>query len=239
MYKAWILATKELRTFFNSLMAYVLLVIFLGFSGFFTWMFGPDVFFRNQASLDVFFSVALWVLLFFIPALTMRSFSEERRTGTLEWLFSKSISDTQIVIGKFLSIWIMIALALACTLPYYITVANLGNIDHGAVLGGYAGLLLVSMAYIGLGLFASSITNNQIVAFLLGLFVMVFFHFLFALMASNLGGTIGRLFYFLSIPTHYKSIARGVVDMRDLVYFLSIACLGLFFAPLTLKQIRQ
>ena len=239
MQKAWILAAKELQTFFNSLMAYVLLVIFLGFSGFFTWMFGPDVFFRGQASLDVFFNVSLWVLLFFIPALTMRSFSEERRTGTLGWLFSKSISDAQIVLGKFLSIWIMIALALACTLPYYITIANLGNIDHGAVWGGYIGLLLVSVAYIGLGLFASSLTNNQVVAFLLGLFVMVFFHFLFSLMASNIGGTVGQLFHFLSTPTHYRSIARGVVDLRDLVYFFSIGLLGLFLAQLTLKQARQ
>ena len=236
MQKVLILAFKELGMFFDSLVAYVLLVIFLGLTGYFTWLSGNNIFFSEQASLQLFFAVSYWTLLFFIPALTMRSLSEEQRNGTLEWLVTKPISMMQIIIGKFLSVWGMVLVALICTLPYYITVANLGNIDHGAVWGGYAGLVLVSMAYIGLGLFASSLTQQQVVAFLITLCVLLFFHFICPLLTRELRGFWGDIFYFLASNTHFQNTSRGVIDLRDLVYFFSIAALGLVMAQRVLRE---
>jgi len=160
MKASWIITLRELRTFFDSLTAYILLVIFLGLSGFFTWMFGSDVFFRGEATLEPFFGVAYWTLFFFIPALTMRMLAEEKRTGTIELLLTKSVNDWQVVAGKFLACLLLLLVAFAFTLPYYFTVWKLGPIDHGAVLCGYLGLLLMSCAYIGIGMFASSVTNN-------------------------------------------------------------------------------
>jgi gliding motility-associated transport system permease protein len=220
------------------LIAYIIIVAFLGFSGFFTWLFGADVFFRKQADLAVFFGVAKWTLFFFIPALTMRQFAEEKRTGTIELLLTKNVTNRQVVTGKFLSCFLMVCIALAFTLPYYFSVASLGNLDHGATLCGYLGLLLMSGAYISIGLFASSITNNQIVAFLLALFIGVFFHFLFDIIASGLTGWMGEFFNMLSISSHFDSISRGLVDTKDLLYFASIIALGLFLAEWNISKTK-
>jgi ABC-2 type transport system permease protein len=232
MQPVWIIAKKELNSFFDSLIAYVILVAFLGLSGLFTWdpleLIGQgDIFFRKQADLQVFFSIAYWTLFFFVPALTMRQIAEEKKTGTIELLLTKDISNWQLVLGKFLACFLMVCIALLFTLPYYITVAQLGNIDHGATLCGYLGLLLMSASYISIGLFASSITSNQIVAFLLAILIGLFFHLLFELMASNMQGGISTFFQSLSLRYHFDSIQRGVIDSKDLVYFLSIILLGL------------
>lgn len=236
MGNALLVAKRELRGFFDSLMAYVLLILFLGLSGFFTWLFGPTVFSRDQASLSVFFSVAYWTLFFFIPTLTMRMLAEENRSGTLEMLATKALDDWQIVTGKFLACWGLVVIALLITLPYYITVAQLGNIDHGATVGGYLGLLLVSAAYTGIGLFTSSLTNNQIVAVLLALFIGIFFQFLFGLFANTLTGFFGDLFNYLNFNTHYDAISRGVIDTKNIIYLLSIAFLGIFAAQTVLTK---
>lgn len=236
MSKIWIIAKREIRGFFDSLMAYILLVLFLGLSGFFTWLFGQNVFVRDQASLEVFFGVAYWTLFFFIPSITMRMLAEEKRMGTLEMLATKAVNDWQIILGKFLACWLLVVIALACTLPYYITIANLGNIDHGATIGGYGGLILVSAAYTSIGIFTSSLTNNQIVAVLLALFIGIFFHFLFGLLANQFTGIVGEVFYYLSFNTHYDSISRGVVDSKNLIYFLSVIYAGLFAAQNVLSQ---
>ncbi len=143
MKKTWIIASRELKSFFDSLTAYILIVVFLGLSGFFTWLFGSDVFFIGQATLQPFFSVAYWTLFFFIPALTMRMIAEENKSGTIELLLTKSITDWEVVLGKFLACLMLILIALALTIPYYITVANIGNVDHGAIWCGYLGLLLI------------------------------------------------------------------------------------------------
>jgi len=228
MRQIWVITKRELNAFFGSLMAYIMIVAFLGFSGFFTWLYGADVFFLGQASMQSFFSVAYWSLFFFIPALTMRMIAEEKRSGTIEMLITKPVSDWQIVMGKFLSILLLIGITLALTLPYYFTIWKIGPIDHGAVWTGYLGLLLMSAAYISIGLFTSSITNNQIIAFLLALFIGVFFHIIFDVLASGMSGFMARLFDYLSLSTHYSSVTRGVVDSRDIIYFLSI----IFFALL-------
>jgi len=160
MRQIWTISNRELQSFFDSLMAYIMIIAFLGFSGFFTWLFGSDIFFVKQASLQSFFGIAYWTLFFFIPALTMRLFAEENRAGTIELLLTKPVTDWQVVFGKFLSTFILILIALVLTLPYYITVASLGPVDHGAVLTGYLGLILMSAAYISVGIFISSVFNN-------------------------------------------------------------------------------
>jgi ABC-2 type transport system permease protein len=236
MRPTWIIARRELASFFDSLIAYIMLVLFLGFSGFFTWILGSDIFFVGQASLESFFNVAYWTLFFFIPALTMRLLAEEKKTGTIELLLTKAVTDRELVIGKFLSTFVLVAIALLFTTPYAITLANLGNIDAGEILCGYFGLLLMSGMYISIGLYASSITSNQIVAFLTALFIGLFFHIIFGSLAAQFSGWIGTVFNTLSLSTHFESISRGVLDTRDLIYFISIIVIGLFLSELSLTK---
>ncbi len=234
--KTWIIAVRELKSFFDSLVAYILIVVFLGLSGFFTWLFGSDVFLIGQATLQPFFSVAYWTLFFFIPALTMRMIAEENRAGTIELLLTKAVSDWEVVLGKFLACLMLIGIALLLTLPYYITVASIGPIDNGAVWCGYLGLILMSMVYISIGLFASSVTSNQIVAFLLSLFIGVFFLIIFSTLSNDFTGIIGEILDYLNLSTHFESISRGVIDSKDIIYFLSISFFGLILAETMLSK---
>lgn len=236
MDRIWIITKRELATFFDSLTAYVMLVVFLGLSGFFTWLSVNNIFVQGQARLDVFFGISFWTLFFFIPAITMKSIAEENKTGTIELLSTKAITDWDIVVGKFLACWILILVALLCTLPYYITVSKLGNVDHGGIIGGYFGLALISAAYVSIGIFTSSITNNQIVAFLLALFIGIFFHLIFDLISSGLKGTLGSVFEFLSARSHFDSLSRGVIDSRDLLYFISIILGGLVLSATMISR---
>lgn len=236
MNKIWIITRRELASFFDSLIAYVMIVLFLGLSGTFTWLVGTNVFIRGQASLQVFFGIAFWSLFFFIPAITMRMIAEENRTGTIELLITKAVSDTQIVWGKFLASFMLVLIALACTLPYCITVSRLGNIDDGAVIGGYLALMMLSASYISIGLFASSITENQIVAFLSAVFIGIFFHLLFDVIAGTVRGLFGELLNYMSMGSHFESMSRGVIDSRDLVYFGSIIALGLISSQTMLSK---
>ncbi len=236
MSKIWILTKKELASYFDSLIAYIMIILFLGLSGFFTWLFGNNVFLINQASLQVFFGISYWTLFFFIPAITMRALAEENRSGTIEMLSTKAVSDWEIVLGKFTSNFLLVVIAIACTLPYYFTVAYLGNIDHGATIGGYFGLILLSAMYISIGLFASSLTSNQIVAFLIALLIGIFFHILFDIMATSFTGNIGYVFDYLSARTHFESLSRGVIDTRDLIYYFTFIFLGLVLSELMLSK---
>ncbi len=238
MEKIWIITKRELQAYFDSLMAYILLVLFLGFSGFFTWIYGSDIFFIKQASLEVFFNIAYWTLFFFIPSLTMRLLSEENRSGTIELLLTKPVSNWQVIMGKFLATLLLIIIALALTIPYYITVANLGNIDNGQVFSGYLALILFSAMYISIGLFTSSFTNNQIVSYLLTLSIGIFFQVIFQMMSSNFSGIIGRVLSFLAVGTHFESMARGVIDSRDLIYFLIFIFYGLVLSETMLIRKR-
>lgn len=236
MEKILIISKREVRSYFDSLTAYILIVVFLGMSGFFTWLYGSDIFYIGQATLQPFFAVAYWTLFFFIPAITMRSIAEEKSSGTIELLLTKSISDWQIVIGKFLSALYLVLISLALTLPYYITISMLGPVDHGAVWCGYLGMILLSSALIGIGVFASSLTNNQIVAFLLSLFIGVFFLIIFNVLAGSSTGFAGQLLSYLSISTHYDSMARGVIDLKDIIYFGSILFISLMLAASVLSK---
>ena len=232
----WIIAKRELQSFFDSLLAYIMIIAFLVFTGLFTWILGRPVFMAQEASLQSFFGVAYWALFIFIPALSMKLIAEERASGTLELILTQPVSDAQLVIGKFLSVFILVLLSLALTLPYYITIASIGPIDHGATIMGYIGLLFMSAAYISIGIFASSITNNQIISFLLALFIGIFFHLIFGIVSRYFHGFLGDLLNYLSLSTHYESITRGVVDSKDLIYFLSIIVLGLFGAEMVIAK---
>jgi len=236
MHAIWVISKREFNSFFDSLVSYIFIVVFLGIGGFFTWLFGSDIFLIGQATLQPFFSIAYFTLFFFIPALTMRMIAEEKRIGTIELLLTKAVSDWEVIIGKFLSCLTLIGIALLLTLPYYITIWVLGPVDHGSVWCGYLGMILMSMAYISIGLFASSITNNQIVSFLLALFIGVFFLIIFDVLSSNFTGTIGQILSFLSMSTHFDSISRGVIDSRDIIYFLSITGIGLILAQTSLSK---
>lgn len=232
----WLIAKRELNSFFDSLTAYIMIVLFLGFSGFFTWISGSDIFLIGQANLRSFFSIAYWTLFFFIPALTMRLIAEEKKTGTIELLLTKAVTDRQVILGKYLATLMLISIALAFTFPYLITVAKIGNLDAGGVLCGYLALLLMSAAYTSIGLFASSITNNQIVAFLTSLFIGLFFHIIFEIISSGMTGLPGQIINSLSVTFHFESLSRGVVDSKDIVYFGSIIYLGIFLTEVSLAK---
>ena len=232
----WIIAKRELQSFFDSLIAYIMIILFLGFSGFFTWLYGNDIFIVGQANLQTFFNIAFWTLFFFTPAITMRMLAEEKKTGTIELLLTKAVSDRQVVLGKFIACMLLIVISLVFTIPYYVTIANIGNVDHGAVWCGYLGLILMSAAYISIGLFTSSITNNQIVAFLLALFIGLFFHVIFNVLSYNFNGILGQTFYYLSLTTHFESLARGVIDTKDLLYFFSIVAMSIILSEMSLAK---
>ena len=153
-------------------------------------------------------------------------------------MLTRPIKDWQLVVGKFLATLLLIIIALALTAPYYITVSRLGPIDHGAVFSGYLGLILISAAYIGIGLFTSSISNNQIVAYLLALLIGIFFQIIFGMLASNLTGILGDVIGYLSLSDHFDSISRGVIDSRDLLFFLSIMFTGLLLTEYNLLRRR-
>ena len=237
MQKIWIITKRELASYFDSLMAYLMILIFLGICGSLTWILFSNIFVNGQASLDVFFKFgAFWSLFLFIPAITMRSIAEETRSGTIELLSTKAISDWQIVLGKFSAAFVLVLICIVCTLPYYVTVSQLGNVDDGAVLGGYLGLLLLSAAYISLGILASSLTQNQIVAFLVAIVVEILFHFMFGMMASSFGGVVGDVLNFLSVNEHFESISRGVIDSGDVIFFGSIIVLCLYLSQMMLSK---
>lgn len=233
---------KEIRSFLSSLIAYVVLIAFLLLIGLFTWVFADtNVLDLGYSNLDTLFLMAPWVFIFLISAITMRSFSEEKRSGTFELLSTKPLSHLQIIGGKYLAALTLVVFALLPTFIYFYSVYQLGlpkgNIDVGASWGSYLGLLFLGGCYTAIGLFASAITPNQIVAFVLGMF-LCFFAFTGFEQLSNLGlfGSNDFLVQWLGIQYHYDSISRGVLDTRDVVYFLSFIGLFLAASSASLKQ---
>ena len=225
----YIVYIKEIRSFFSSLIGYMALGVFFLMLGLMTWVF-PDysILEYGYASLDSFFELAPFVFLFLIPAVTMRAFAEEWQTGTYELLVTKPVSLAQIVGGKFLASWTLVILALLPTVLYWYTVhilgSPVGNVDFGATLGSYLGLFLLGGVFVAIGLFSSALTANQIVAFLLGalLCFLLFWGFLYISKVPLFVGRVDDLIQQLGIDYHYLSISRGVVDSRDVIYYLSI-----------------
>lgn len=224
---------KEVNSFLSSLVGYVVMAVFLLAMGLLVWIF-PDTSVLNSgyADLATFFNLAPYVFLFLVPAITMRSIAEERKIGTLELLFTKPLTEWQLVIGKFLAACFLIFLALIPTLIYYYSVYQLGNpvgnIDSASVQGSYIGLFLLGCVFAAIGLFTSSLTDNQIIAFLLGVFIS----FLLYVGLSSVAGLEvwnGAAYWlgWLGLDTQYNALGRGLIDSRNIIYFLSLITLAL------------
>lgn len=231
---------KEFNSFFASPIAYLVIGVFLLVNGLFLWVFKDDLNVLNAgfADLNSFFLLAPWVFLFLIPAITMKSFADELHSGTIETLKTKPITDWQIVSGKFSASLLLIIIALTPTLTYVYTVFQLGNpsgnIDIGSTIGSYIGLLFLAATYTSIGLFTSTFSKNQIVAFILGVFITFFLFYGFDAIASLFSNSYSVKL--LGINEHFKSISRGVIDTRDIVYFASVT---VFFLLLTKNQLRN
>ena len=234
---------KEITLFFSSLIAYISIGVFLVITSIFLWVLPDNILHDGYATLDRLFSIGPIVFLFLIPAITMRSFAEEQNTGTIEILSTKPVTDFQIILGKYFAGLVLVIFSLLPTLLYYYTINTLavpaGNVDHGATIGSYMGLLFVGGAYLAIGIFASSITDNQIVAFIIGLILCVFFFILLDFFAEmSIFSSVEWLFAMFSIQAHYLSISRGIVDTRDVVYFLSFITVFLFLTRTIIQRRR-
>lgn len=220
---------KEINAFFSSLIAYIVIAVFLVMTGLFMWVFNDtSILLYNYATLDQLFAIAPMIFLFLIPAITMRAFAEENQKGTIEFLATKPISDLDIVLGKYFANLTLVLFALIPTLLYYYSVYQLGsppgNLDSGGILGSYIGLIFLAGAFVAIGMWTSSLTDSQIVAFILGSFGCFIVHWSFDFIA-DLGlfaGAGGARISKLGIANHYDSISRGVLDSRDVLYFLSV-----------------
>lgn len=224
---------KEINAFFSTLTGYVVIIVFLVANSCFMWVFkgNLNVLDKGYANLDTLFIMAPWVFLFLVPAVTMRLFAEEKRSGTLELLLSQPISEMKIVLAKYLAAVVLILFSLLPTLVYYFSVQRLGsppgNLDTGGIAGSYMGLFFLAAVYASVGIFSSAVTDNQIVSFILAVLVSFFLFTGFDLLtAADLFGNLDNLLIKLGINEHYRSISRGVVDTRDLIYFLSV--IGVF-----------
>jgi ABC-2 type transport system permease protein len=233
---------KEFNGFLNSLMAYIVIAVFLTAMGLLMWVF-PDtsVLDYGYADMEQLFSLGPYVLIFLVPAITMRSLAEEKKMGTLEVLLTKPLSDWSIVWGKFLACFSLVALALLPTLFYYFSIAALGNppnnIDTPGIIGSYIGLLLLSAIFCAVGLWASSITPNQIVSFLVAAFFCFIFYTGFESASSLfLQGDVALAFRQFGIIYHYDTLSKGLVDSRDILYFASVIVLLLLFAKTSLSS---
>ncbi len=234
---------REINSFFSSVTGYVVIVVYLLLTGLFLWVFPGEfnVLESGYASLDPMFIIAPWVFLFLVPAVTMRLFSDEKRTGTLELLLSRPLSDLKIVLAKYLAGIVLVILAILPTLVYYMTVSYLGapkgNLDTGAFWGSFTGLILLAGVYVSIGLFTSSLTENQIVSFILGV-AGCFIFFLGFDYLSKLGfsGWIENFLANLGIAYHYNSLARGVIDTRDVIYFLSVTAVFTLLTKMVLES---
>lgn len=225
---------KELRSFFNSPVAYIVMVVFLVILG---WFFTSNLFIANLSSLRTVFEMTPFLLLFFAPAITMRLISEEKKTGTMELLMTKPVRESEIVVGKFLASWTLYFFTLLPTLCYFVTVSLVGRLDVGAVLGGYLGLLFVGAVFLAVSVFGSSITENQVVAFIVS-FLIVFGLFMLDKVLFYLPTGVVGLLEYLSIDYHFSNIERGVIDTRDLVYYASAVTIALTAGTAVLQRRR-
>lgn len=237
------LLLREIKSFFGSPIGYLVIALFLLLNGLFLWVFENDFNILNSgyADLGPFFTLSPWILIFLIPAVTMRSFSDEKKQGTLELLFTKPLSTWEIVNGKFFGAFILIVLALVPTLIYVFVLSYFGNpqgnIDLGSTTGSYIGLLFLVGGYTAIGIFTSTLSDNQIVAFIMAVFLCFLFYFGFEGITA-FTGNFGTFVSKLGMDYHFKSISRGVIDTRDVLYFISIAALFLSLTVYKLKSLK-
>ena len=237
----WPICKKELRQFFSSLTGYIAIIVFLVVNGLVLFVFRNNILDYGYATLDDFFSFAPWVLLFLVSAITMRSFSDEFKTGTFEILQTRPLSSWQIVTGKFFGNLIVAVIALIPTLVYYFTVNHLAStvgIDSGAAGGSYLGLFLLTAVFTSIGICVSSFTSNSVVAFIISLIGSILFYYGFTAISQLSPFQNGADYYIdmFGINFHYQSISRGVIDTRDVIYFLSLIA---FFLLVTKQNLRR
>ncbi|MDA3822570.1 MAG: gliding motility-associated ABC transporter permease subunit GldF [Bacteroidales bacterium] len=229
----WVIFSKEIKGFFSSLAGYVVMIVFLLMNSLFMWVLPGqmNVLETGYATLESLFALAPWAFLFLVPAITMKMFAEEKRMGTLELLYTRPVTELQIVLAKFLAAWVLVLLSLIPTLVFFWSVYTLGsipgNIDMGGTWGSYIGLFFLGGIYTAIGVFASSLTDNQIVAFIAALIMSFIMYLGFDSLGVLAGsGQLNLLVSKLGIDQHYNSISRGVLDSRDLLYFIGV--IGLF-----------
>lgn len=238
----WQILKKEVNSFFDSLIAYVVIGVFLTGIGLLLWVF-PETSILNYGYADMytFFSLTPYVFLFLIPAITMRSFAEEKKGGTMELLLTQPVTDLQLIVGKFMAGWLIVLVALLPTLIYCFSVYQLGspvgNLDAAGIAGSYIGLILLGGVFTAIGIFASSITENQVIAFILAVFLcFIFFTGFSSVAAIDIWGNSAYWIEQLGILHHYNAMSRGLIDSRNLIYFISVIILMLLLTHLVLNS---
>ncbi len=239
----WALLKKEINSFLNSLIGYIVICVFLLFVGLFMWVLPTEanVMDNGYADLNTLFIVAPWVFLFLIPAITMRTFADEKSTGTIELLQTRPLSDLDIILAKYFGGLALVIFSLIPTLVYFISVYQLGNpignIDTGSVWGSYIGLLLLGATFVSIGIFASAISNNQIISFILAVFLSWVLWIGMETVASfQFLGSWDHLLLSLGINSHYSSLSRGVIDTRDVVYLISMIAVFIVLTKTVLES---
>ncbi len=234
---------KEINGFLNSLIGYIVMVVFLLMTGLFLWVFPLEfnVLDFGFAGLDGLFVIAPFVFLFLIPAITMRSFADEKKSGTLELLMTQPLTDLQVILAKYAAGVVLVIISLLPTLVYYFSVYRLGlppgNLDSGGILGSYIGLFFLGASFVAIGIFASSLTDNQIISFILAVFISFILYMGFEFVYSTLlSGKTGLIVQSLGLTAHYSSMSRGVIDTRDLIYFISVTVIFILMTKLSLES---
>lgn len=237
------LLKKEISSFLNSFIGYIVITVFLVINGMFLWVFQGDfnIFSFGYANLDGLFMVAPFVFLFLIPAITMRSFAEEKRTGTIEMILTKPLTEYEIVMAKYSAGLILVIFSLLPTLVYFFSIYYLGlqqgNLDMGGMWGSYIGLLFLGASFVAIGMFASTLTDNQVVSFIIAVFLCGFFYIGFDFIYSfDLFGKVDLLIKSLGINDHYISMSRGVLDTRDMLYFLGVITLFTLLSKFSIER---
>ncbi|MCD4795290.1 MAG: gliding motility-associated ABC transporter permease subunit GldF [Bacteroidales bacterium] len=240
---AYVIFKKEISSFFGTLTGYIVISIFLIANSLFLWVFPGEynVLDSGYANLDTLFFMAPWIFLFLVPAVTMRLFADEKRTGTIELLYTRPISDLQIIVAKYAAGIVLVIFSLIPSLLFFITVGLLGdtvwNIDTGAFWGSFIGLFFLAAVYVAVGVFASSVTDSQIIAFLTSMIVSFFLFVGFEAVSNlELWGKFAPNVENLGINSHYKSISRGVLDTRDIIYFIAVSLIFIFSAKAVLER---
>lgn len=234
---------KELNSFLNSLIGYIVIVVFLTATGLFTWFFKDNILDFGYADMNLFFQIAPFIFLFLIPAITMRAFSEEIKSGTIELIFTKPLSKWQIVLGKYLASCSLILLSLLPTLLYYYSVYQIGNpqgnIDSAAVFSSYLGLFLLGCVFAAIGILTSSFTDSQVTAFVMSFVLcLLLFYGIGQLAQLSFMGNFAYVFNQLGLDYQYNALSKGLIDSRNLIYFFSLIFLSLWLTKLRLAMLR-
>ena len=234
MTPALVISRREIRTYFNSPVAYIVVPVFVIITG---YLFFTQLFLEKQADMRGFFNIMPLLFMFMIPAITMRLLADEKSSGTLELLITMPVRDSEVVVGKFLAAMALLCTAIGLTLVFAITVKSLGPLDRGPTIGGYLGLVLMGGAYVSIGVMASALTRNSIVSFIVA-FAISFALYLLGRLTQFLPQALQKLVAYLSIDGHFENIGRGVIDTRDLIYYFSVMVVCLLIATLSLESRR-